>query len=357
MTEGYASGSSDGITVTSNADSAETIASVLEAPDKVSEAASELGKRGGKASAEARKADSGRTEPDAGDRSVSEDAAEGLPAQDAEKPLGKPRDDPKARMLEATRKEAEAKREAKALKEENERLRREFESYRPTPPPQETAQPSKADAEPDPADFDDYNAYVKALARFEGKQEFTRLQSEARQEAEIHHMARSIAQKVEADVSSFQSKVQEALAANPDALSGIPDAMWDLLEPSWMLPPGTPRHQGNAIADEAMGLDHPLEVLSALAADNGKEFQRIATLSSPQAITRALARLDAKYDGSSEAATAVTSPKPRISMATPPVRTVTGSPSVAVGEPADEASYEEHRQFYNAREQKARAQR
>jgi hypothetical protein len=227
-------------------------------------------------------------------------------------------------MLEATRKEAEAKKEAKALKEENERLRRQFESYRPAPAPEATPAPApKGDAKPESADFDNYEDFVEARSRWAARQEYAQEREKSQKEAWIERQAHQIAQTVEADVSTYQGNIQQALAADPDALEGIPDQLWDYLIPTWQAEPGK-IHQGNVMADEIMKLDNPVAVLKHLGGDF-KEFQRIATLQSAPAITRALARLDARF----EVATPAINPKPKISAAKPPVRPVTGQPGQA----------------------------
>ena len=111
-----------------------------------SKAASELGKLGGKASAKQRarlvqeaREDAGKAE-DAGEeageaqRGAQEAPEKGLESEkakeDAERPLGKPRDDPRARMLDATRKESEAKRARDAERAEKEQAQAELQKLR-----------------------------------------------------------------------------------------------------------------------------------------------------------------------------------------------------------------------------------
>jgi hypothetical protein len=330
---GFVSAESEGFTVSSNTETAEGLADNLasEAPDEVSEAAAKLGKKGGKASAATRSA---RTDSDGSESGEGlEQPEDGEEAQTTpEKPLGKPRDDPKARMLEATRKEAEAKREARRLAEENAELKRRFESYRP--PQQEQAAPKDPNAPPDKADFDDYEAYIDARAEWKARQEWARQRQEADRDTWVNAQAKRMADAVDSDMSNFTGKMQAVKETNPERIEALPPEMMDALVPTWMLEPGQTITQRNVMADEIMKLDHPLEVLEHLSQIT--EFQRIATLSNPPAITRALARLDARF----EAATAAVSPKPTISKAKPPVRAVAGSPG-AVERDEDSLSIDE----------------
>lgn len=335
----YVSGESEGFSVTSNGgETSEEMEANLATPDdegdKVSKAAKELGKRGGKASAER------RAKGDGGSSDASEPAVDGVDGDggeaEPEKPLGKPRNDPKARMLEATRKEAEAKKERDAVKAErdqiraeNDRLRREFEAMRPAPVQPEARIAKDEDPEPKQEDYDDWNAYMRDMAKHAGRQEVKRYQAEAQKEQWISQKADSIAMAAKQDMDSFSAACEKAKAADPAALDGIPEKLWDFLQPSWEAEPGQ-IHQGHVMADEIMKLDHPVEVLKHLGG-NFPEFQRIATLQSPAAITRQLARLDARFDAATQAPVS----KPRVSSAPPPVRPVTGSASAVEADDDD----------------------
>jgi hypothetical protein len=76
------------------------------------------------------------------------------------------------RIDELTRQRYQADRDAERARQEAEYWRRQAESKQP--PPQETA---KGDAAPRFEDFDSYDDYTKALARFAAQQEFSELKA------------------------------------------------------------------------------------------------------------------------------------------------------------------------------------
>lgn len=342
----FASVTSEGFDIIGNGETAEDMTANLtpepkdgeDEGEKVSKAAKELGKRGGKASAERRA------------RAGDDASAPDLDAADAEKPLGKPRDDPRARMLEATRKEAEAKKELAAERAERQRIEGELRSEREgrrAAPQQERKPEADPDPEPDIANYDDYNQFVKDSARWAGRHEARKEAQAIQQRQWVAQKSHEKAQSVEAEIKGFQGKVDQAKAKDPECLAGIADHVWDFLQPSWEAPPGQ-IDQGHVMADEIMGLDNPVAVLNHLSA-NREEFQRIASLQNVLAITRALAKLDARFG----AVTAGTSPKPSVSKAPPPVRPVTGAPS-AVDSDDEDAPFEEHVRRMNAKDAQRR---
>jgi hypothetical protein len=106
----------------------------------------------------------------------------------------------------------------------------------------------------------------------------------------------------------------------------------------------------NWIADELVFSSENAPALMLHLSEHPDELQRIATLSSPRAVTREMAKLAARL----EAASAGVSSKPEPSKAKPPVRPVTGSPHAA--DPTDvseEMPFEEHVKRMNARDRSA----
>lgn len=347
-----------GFTVSSNTETAEEMTSNLaesteankdagpidpeqEAEEKVSKAASELGKKGGEAAAKARAKAAKEAKP--------EEKPEGE-AKAAKPKEGDPRHDPKARMLEATRESAEVKRELAREREERARERAEFErrlaaieSRREAPPEQRPqARPANEDAEPDARNYEDYAAYVKDLGAWAARQEHAKIRERTTHEQRAHAYATAVAQAV----NKFEQSVKSEL---PDVLERVNPVLLDL-KPSWRLGPGENQGPGNVIADEIISSPHAAGIMLHLT-EHPEDLQRIASLQTPRAISREMAKIEARL----EVATAGTNPKGAVSQAKPPVRPVTGSPNAADPyEVDDDTPFEDHMRRMNALDQKRR---
>jgi hypothetical protein len=299
-----------------------------EAEEKVSKAASELGKKGGKAAAEKR-------------------ATEAKEESKGEEKLGKPRDDPKARMLEATRKESEAKKalaeERRQRDEERAEWKRRLEAIearvngnssgerRPEPR-------GEHDPEPQEKDFETYAEFVKAGARWAARQEYR----ETQRQRQVYEQAERYAREVENHVQNWHKRVTEAL---PDAVDRIHPALLGLT-PSYLLDQNQQPGPGNWLANEIIASEHSHGIMLYLT-ENEDVLQRIATLRTPRDIAREVAKIESRL----EAAPAGTGSRPEASKAKPPVRPVTGSPNAA--DPLDvddETPFEEHVRRMNARD-------
>lgn len=333
-----------GFTITSNTSTAETLDGILNPPKEgaqdepadLSKAASELGKAGGKAAAEKRqkaKEEALEAEKKAAPKQEAEPEEEPEPAaaQTDDEKTGKPRHDPKARMLEATRKEAEAKREAKAERERREALEREIEALRRERAPQpekETAQAAPTDDDPEPqeGDFESYPEFVKAAARWAARDERRQLEAKNAQQSEADRKRNEIKGSLEA----LTKAVADARTDDPEFVKKVSKDV-AAVDPTFVCVATGVRPDGRAwIADEFLSAPENAPTLMLYLSEHPDEFQRISALSSPRAVTRALAMIVAKQG--TEAATADTSSKPEVSKAPPPVRSVTGAPStVPVG--------------------------
>jgi len=306
-----------------------------------SQAASELGKRGGQASAKARaeKADEedlpaaparnvqDSPEPEHVEPDDEDEADEEKPEEKAEekpKPPN-PRHDPKARMLEATRKEAEAKR---ALAEERQRreelearlsaLERGTRPSSPEEPPAKAAPTSGWDgvSKPKLADFTaHYDTYEEGVEAYEDARDAWR--------------DREIQQRMQVDAITEAIKAQKTKFAQ--AVGGDPSAFSEevlSLKTEFQLAKGEKPDGRTWIANELFfspEAARPL-MLHFSGPDGQDDFQRIAALSTPRAVSREMAKLEARL----EAATAGTSSRrdEDVSRAAPPVRPVAGKPYV-----------------------------
>jgi hypothetical protein len=349
----YASFTSDGLTVASNDETAEDIRANLESEekpkdgdpsdpeqeeaDRVSRAAAELGRKGGKAAAEKRAAAPDKAEAEA-------EIDEGEPR--AEKPLGKPRDDPRARMLEATRKESEAKRALADERRERERLAAEVRELRarveaPPAPAPSAGRGLPGRPKPTEDEFDNYGDFVDARARYAMQEEFeTRSRA-----AEEQSQANARLQEIGSAVTAFRARLAEAKRADPEFADKLSPDLTNL-QPTFTLAPGQSVGSHNIIADEIVSSEHAPDLMLHLT-EHPDDLQRIAALSNSREIAREMAKLEARLD----AATSGTSSRRETSKAKPPVRPVTGSPTTANPEDMDDDTpFETHVRRMNARD-------
>lgn len=343
-----------GFTVTSNSTSAEAMKAGFEANEKPAEGeaktpepappktAAEIGKKGGEATAaikraEARKAKEAEQEAAPGAESeggprdeTKTDGGEPEKAKDAKK--GNPRHDPIARMQEATREASEARKEVQREREARQALERrlaELERGREAPPkpPSETVA-----GEPQESDYADYKDYTKALAKWEVKQELA--QERAAAQKQWREQARN--QRLDGYVAKFSQAV--AKAAGADGLTGeafkAKIAEWNTqlspdilaLKPTFRLTAEDGPPTGHTwIADEIIDNTAHAPALMLHLSEHPEDYQRIAALETPRAVTREMAILVKSL----AAAPTDTDAKPTVSRAAPPVKPVTGSPHFA----------------------------
>jgi hypothetical protein len=367
-----------GMTVTSNNETPEQIKSAIAPiPDKepdpdLSEAASKLGKEGAAASAAKRtEAKATGAEDEAGEASEEAVDASG-------KPLGKPRHDPRARMLEATREAAEVKRERDAIRAEKDRLAAELAQLRAGKPAEEPKKAVQAtgdsDPEPDENDFPTYAEYTKALARYTYRQEqkATQQQESQRRQAEEHRRT------VEARVGTFMERVAGVPKDSPELVAKF-QAFTETLSPEvrdlqsseqrkkfWMeesrgdyqryvqLTQQYPLEAKHIMTDEIIGSERAPDLMRYLTA-HPAELQRLAALRTTRDIEREVARLEVKLERQDAAPTATASPAQ--SIARPPLRPVSGTPHTATSVPGEDASYEDHKRFWLRKDKERTAQR
>jgi hypothetical protein len=320
----------------------------LSAKEPISDAASKLGKRG----AEVRKA---KPIPDKdadgdGDANVGDGADESPATERLDKPVRSARE----RMLDATRKEAHAKRERDAAKAEAAALRAERDALRAQPQATRQAPAEVAPtngAKPKPESYETYEDWVEALADYKADQKVKGFREESAQAEKL----RSYRETLEHTLADATSVMKEYEKADPGWFARISEDVKDLrlkLSPAKL--PDEPIQPDHVIADAILlsGATGPRILLHFT--DHPDELDRIRALPTWQE-TQIEMRVLAKMLGSVGVATTGTTPtKSEGSKARPPVRPVTGSPHTAETEPGQDASYEEHRRYWNAKEKRAR---
>jgi hypothetical protein len=306
------------------------------ADEAASQAGKELGKRGGEAAAKAREAkaaEESEEKPEAKPikpippkkeaaepEKVEAKPAEEEKAEPEEKPeeappekdkRGDPRHDPKARMLEATRKEAEAKRalavereKASALEARLNALERQTGLAKAEPEAKR-----EGNGKPTPQDFDTYEDYLDA------RDSYNRSQWEA--ETQRRAQADAVDRALENHIGKFrQATVGHVDQYSDDVLN---------LKTEFQLSPGERPTGENWLANELVFSPESAPALMLHFTEHPEDLQRIAALTSPRAVSREMAKLEARL----ESATAGNSSEREVvSRAAPPVRPVAGKPYV-----------------------------
>jgi len=343
---GFTSVTENGITVTSTSESAEQISEAIAKPaettdesdtprDKVSEAASELGKR----SAEARKAKADAEQPGiTSDEPVS-------PGKD-DKPLGKPRDDPRARMLEATRKEAEAKRERDSARAEAAAARKELEALRAPRPAERAVEATPG--KPVQADFATYDDWVEAVTDWKAAKAVESYEAKVTERARVEQYSNAL-ESAMSEAVDYRKEYSKQDATWEERIS--PEVKAVIPKLSIMRDMHDPLESDNVIADELLNLRDAGPRLMLHLSEHPDEFQRIRALRNANEVQVEMRLLARSLNG---AVTQATAPRGEVSRAKPPVRPVTGSSHTTDSIPGDDEPYDAHRSYWNAREQRAR---
>ena len=356
--------------VSSNTESAEEIRGSLGEPEAISEAAAELGKKGGEASAakrateakEAAKEAKAKPAEDGDEPDVSDDEPKSDPAanRESEATLGKPRHDPKARMLEATRKEAEAKRErdaaradADAARKERDELKAKVEAAKA---PAKLAEAPAKDAKPvqDDPNFASYDEFVEALTDWKADQKHKEWEAKAEQTAKVKEYAKGIDEQLGRALAARK----EYEKTDPAWFGKISEEVKTLANnPSVARDPEEKLRADHIIADEIILADEkdPSKAvgprLMLHLTDHPDEFQRLRALHTPTEIQVEMRILARSLNG---AVTAGAVPKAQVSKASPPLRPVSGSPHTADrDELDDDAPLSEHVTRWGRREQRS----
>jgi hypothetical protein len=348
--------------------------------DETSQAASVLGKKGGKAAAEARKEEAkaakpAEEKPDAkeakqgDDKAKDEKAAKGKAEVEEDAEAGKdkkgnPRHDPEARVEKLKADIAELARQKRELREEIEADTRRAPARTEAPVSREAKEapaaekPGRAtftedyqdpnDPEPKLEDYDGdgaYERFVKDTGRWAARDENRKVQHQQAQES--GH--RKVAEHISTHVDTFHERItgiKKGEAGQTEGfgefMAALPDALVSKLTPSFMIPrdeqgrlvarPGPT----NLITDLIIKSEKPKAILEHFA-DNMTDFQRIAALRDPLQIAGEMAILSNRLD----AVTADTSSQREVSRAGSPGRSVPGSPRAAEPNLTGELDFDE----------------
>lgn len=257
-----------------------------------------------------------------------------------EKPKGRPRNDPQARIDEITAKHREAERRAETAERELAALRAPKQSEAPKP-----VVAASEDPEPNPADYPagEYDPnYFKACGAHAARQEFKKQSDIA---AKAHARDREIT-AVETRMASFGKRLSAGVKDVPAFLETIAPEITGLQtsDAQALLEPTKPITAANAIADCISNSQNPAALMQYLH-DHTDIFQRLLTLHSIEAIWE-MGKLEARQ----EAAHSGPAKTPIVSQAKPPMKPVGGAPVVNDDAPGDDASDEEHVAYMNRKE-------
>ena len=259
-----------------------------------------------------------------------------------EKPLGKPRHDMKARMLDATRKESEAKkradeieRRANALEAELARLKAASE-----PPPAKPEPPKKDDTRPKLDEFETLEDHAEAVANWVADK-----REKAAREAAV---SANREKQTEERFASFAKRMEEHVKADPDFWSRQDETVVQL-RPTSVLSQAELAKAGplNALADHFLVSDQGPALIEYFSG-KPEELQRLSTLH-PAQFWRELGRIEERLP----AATTATVEETPKSKAAPPARPVTGGPATGTPDP-NKMSFEEYFAWQNKEDERVR---
>lgn len=279
---------------------------------------------------------------------VEESAEEGEPKAPvvAVEPKPKPRNDPQARVEAATAKEATAKRERDEAKAEAAKLTARIAELEARSKPEPIKAPVvTADPEPTVDQFDSYEKFVKAQARWEARQEF-REQVAAKEKQDRQQQHQQGQREIE---RQFGERYRSALAADPEFVERVNPVLLSTPRVG-VLPEGTDATFDNFLVEQVFRSRHPKELLLHLS--DPATYQRFATLH-PIEVLGELAIFNHSQGAASPAAPA---PKVPVSHAKPPIQPL-GTSHVTGTDPNEitgEESVDEHIRKMNAADRRAR---
>ena len=249
--------------------------------EKVSEAARELGRKGGEATAKAK-----AEQKDTVDKPAEKTKAE--PADKDEDKGGKPRHDAEARVRQATDQLAAERRTRQMLEE---RLARLESAIREPEAPQKPS--SVSDAKPKEDQFEVYSDYVEAVARWAERDERRKTQEHAQEENRIqqeHQRRQTIEQQFEHRRSNIQTRAAERWESDPALMERIDQDLASALEVTM---PGMAPSPATSIADEIGMSEYPIELLVYLS-EHPDDVRKMAEMPNVREIARHIAKLEEK---------------------------------------------------------------
>jgi hypothetical protein len=306
----------DDFVVSSTADTAAVMAESF-APPAIEETASEAETLAGGDTPETPAEDESKAETDA------------RLARDEAGRFAKKRNDPIARMKDATAKEAAAKRERDEARAELAALKAERDAARQPPQERQAERPaSQGDPEPDPNDTSKYPD-----GQFDRKFYKDQARWEARQELREYQQQESRRQREQSMAQTWSQKLAEVQAETPDfATRWKPETPID----TRMVPYLKSHEMGPRIA--------------LALSDDQTNAQRIATLPLERQFEE-FGKMIARFEAASSRGTAST---PSPSRATAPITPLGGGHMTTVDAPSDDEPFEAHFKRENAKERSHR---
>lgn len=319
-----------------------------EEAERVSRAASELGKKGAAALA-AKKAEAA-AEPE-------EDDEEPEPGVKAKPGSG---NDLRNRMKEATREAADVKRQLAVERQEREKLAEQVK--RLSAPAERVQEPAKAAAvdpgKPKLASYENHEDWVEAIADYKADLKIRALQEESarvstRQRQEMH-VQLSEAQKEKRIKETFEAAIKAEPDLHKTLTTSLPPDFFQARSVYGALKTGEPITAKNYIAEGLLKSSHQVEMAKYFA-KNPSEYDRVSALKTPDEVVWEMAQVEGmlKHLHNSPPVTATTGSGNTggASRAKPPVKPVTGSPGTAnFSEGSDDESLETHVRRENARD-------
>lgn len=352
--------------ITAVGESEEQIRKAFNVPDpkaeeaeKVKDAARELGKKGGEAAAKARreakpipdKPAPDKAEATTDDEPEAHEATEAEPEPKAKDKKGNPRHDPQARIQQLARERAAERQRADDLERRLMEMQRRESDRQGAQPAREQANPAAQaqDEAPKEEDFASYSEYTRAAARYEAKQEWERLEREKTQKAEQERYVAYRRQQIEDARARFEPHMSD-----PDIAAIVQD---DRFTPAHVL--YDHGRENEITADSCIGsyilTSENGPTVARYLLDHPDDYQRVATLEAPtlsglyEAVQREMARIEYRSAAATEEPA-----RAEISKAKPPVKPLAGSPNTADAVPGEDASYDAHYRYMQAKEKRLR---
>lgn len=324
-------------------DKSEDESSVL---SSVSKAGSELGKAG----AEARAAKRAEEAKAAKKAQPAEDADED---EDDESAKGKP-GDLREQIKERSRDLAEHKRELAAERSERQKLAArlaELEAPKRTAEPVRAAPAAPAAGKPKASDFENYEDFIEAMADHKAEEKFAAREKSGQE--------RERTAKIDKDIhewkSGFSNRIQERVKAEPDYLSKLSEEVKALKPIYNAIRDGEPVTASNYVADRLISSKRAPDLAMYFSVNKG-ELERLATLRTTEDVLYEMAKIEATLpDSNSAVASTGSGSTSWSSKAKPPVKPVTGSPSIGSDDDlTDDAPLSAHVRRFGQRMQAGR---
>ncbi len=327
-----------------------------------SEAAAELGKAGGEATAKARaekddlevdaegkpvEVEPEKTEPEAKEATAkAEPEPEKTEPEKGDELGADPRTSAQARVKQATKKLAEER-------DRNDALEARMDAMEAGQAPQR-AEVAQAPEKPVRAQFvagvDGDGEFIEALTDFKTEEKIQRLQVESEKQAKVEH-AKAVAIR---RADTFNERLEVERASDPEILTRVDQKILDTT-PSSLLHPDQQQGPPNDILQAVFDSKHPAALMVYLT-EHSEELDQIVGLSDTFSIFRAVAELDLRL--TSESVKPASIPKepsePPVSSAKPPVKPVSGSAQHSEEEVSEDDDLDTHIRIYDAKDERAR---